>query len=247
MTLKSSWGDLTYIIVNASQEHKIPKPCAKEALEILNDLSNRFAGRGEEDTIDHGKLEENEDGTDTTGDRAVSESTLDIQGTNKEVTGEGTDGHGKTLPSTSNETLSSGSQTLRSHIGSDTGSRRNDKGRVDTLQPFQSIDGVQNPGFGNGIRNFTSRDHGVTEHTKNTGSVSDNEDPVDTEELTDFLGEEVEESFRDDTVHNGSRNDLLIVQKFFSNEGRLISGDESTNETGNEDGTQEEGEAGAGH
>lgn len=151
------------------------------------------------------------------------------------------------MPSTSNETLSSGSQTLRGHIGSDTGSRRNDKGRVDTLQPFQSINGVQNPGFRSGILRFTSRDHGVTEHTKNTGSVSDNEDPVDAEVLTDFLGEEVEESFRDDTAHNGSGNDFLIIQKFFSNEGRLESGNEGTNETGNEDGTQEEGEAGAGH
>lgn len=170
-----------------------------------------------------------------------------MQVLDQEVSGKGSNGHGKTLPGTGNETLGSGSQTLRSHIGSDTGSRGNDQGRIDTLQAFQSQDEEVGEFGGNGVRGRSRGDQGVTEHANNTGSVSNDEDPVDTEPLGDFLGEEVEGSFGEDTDEDGIGDDVLLEVKFGSDIRRLVGGDDGTDETGNEDSSQEEGEARAGH
>ena len=145
------------------------------------DLSNRLARSEEDNTVDKGELENDERNTNGTGKGANDESVLDLEKTDHIVTGEGSQGHGETLPDTSNETLSGGSQTLRSHIRSDTSSRRNDQRRIDTLQTFQSQDEDVIEGVRSGILDGTGGDKGVTEHTNNTGGVSNDEDPVDTD------------------------------------------------------------------
>lgn len=95
---------------------------------------------------------------------------------------------------------------------------------------------------GNGF--LVTSDQSVTEHTNDTGNVTHEQDPVDTAVLEEFLGEEVESDFREDTDEDGLGDNTLVEVEFVSNVGRLVGGNDSTNQTSNQDSQQEESKAG---